>query len=354
MTWNDRENVLRAIKMDGPSFMPYNIHITKAAWLANGEAFKEIVLKHPKTWPNPDQVIWDWKTGKLDKTEDPLIVHTDCWGCIWETTQPGIIGSVTKHMLSDFSNYNNIKWPDASDYNGGITPVNWTEVQRQKDICRKAGQIARGGLNHGYYLLRLEYLRGFENLMMDMYDDNDNFRDLVENIQRLNRITVKNWIKAGVDIIDLPEDLGTQTSSVLGPDIFEKWAKNHYIELHRMIQNSGLISRFHTDGNIMDIADKMLEIKPDMLNLQDKVNGIENIAANFKGKLCIDLDIDRQNLLPFGTPEEIYNTLEYYIKTLGSSQGGLMMTIGIYADVPPCNLEALISALEELNTYWNN
>jgi uroporphyrinogen decarboxylase len=352
MTWNNRENVLRAIRMDGPSSMPYNIHITKSAWLAHGEAIKEVILKHPGTWPNPDQVIWDWKTAKLDKTEDPSVVYEDCWGCLWRTSQPGIIGCVTKSVLSDYANYDNIKWPDSANYNGGITPVDWQDVKCQVESCRADGQIARGGLNHGYYLLRLEYLRGFENLMMDMVDDREDFRDLVKIVQKLNRAAVENWIRAGVDIIDLPEDLGTQTSSVLGPVLFEKWSKRHYIELHRMIQDAGLISRFHTDGNIMDIADKMLEIRPDMLNLQDRVNGIENIAAKFKGRLCIDLDIDRQNLLPYGTAEDIYDAIEYYIKTLGSPDGGLMMTIGIYADVPPCNLEALVSVLEELNTYW--
>jgi len=43
----------------------------------------------------------------------------------------------------------------------------------------------------------------------------------------------------------------------------------------------------------------------DILNLQDMVNGIGWIKENLKGKVCIDLDIDRQRITPYGTEKEV-------------------------------------------------
>jgi ribokinase len=43
----------------------------------------------------------------------------------------------------------------------------------------------------------------------------------------------------------------------------------------------------------------------DVINLQDRVNGLEWIGGKFRGKTCVDLDIDRQKITPFGTPADI-------------------------------------------------
>ena len=119
-----------------------------------------------------------------------------------------------------------------------------------------------------------------------------------------------------------------------------------------MAQKAGCVTHFHTDGNIMDIADQICEIAPNILNPQDKANGVDNIAREFKGRMCIDLDVDRQYALPFGTPQEIRDLVEYEIKTLGSPKGGLMMHVEARSDVPPDNLEAVVDAIETFGTYW--
>jgi len=53
------------------------------------------------------------------------------------------------------------------------------------------------------------------------------------------------------------------------------------------------------------IAEDLVRADVSVLNLQDSVNGIDNIRRKFKGKVCIDLDIDRQKILPFGKHQDI-------------------------------------------------
>ena len=66
-----------------------------------------------------------------------------------------------------------------------------------------------------------------------------------------------------------------------------------------------------------------------------------------KGRVCIDLDLDRQYLLPRGSREEIREYVKKAIVELGSRKGGLMFTAGVYSDTPPSNVDALASAFED-------
>jgi uroporphyrinogen-III decarboxylase len=82
------------------------------------------------------------------------------------------------------------------------------------------------------------------------------------------------------------------------------------------------------------------------------VNGIDNIARAVKGRVCIEIDIDRQSVLPFGSPGDVRELVREEVQKLGSPQGGLSMICGIYPPTPLANVEALCSALEEYRTYW--
>ena len=89
-----------------------------------------------------------------------------------------------------------------------------------------------------------------------------------------------------------------------------------------------------------------------VLNLQDRVNGIDWIRRRFKGRICIDLDIDRQSVTRFGTPRDIERLIRDEVRALGSREGGLMMIYGLYPGVPLANVAALMDAMERYATYY--
>ena len=96
----------------------------------------------------------------------------------------------------------------------------------------------------------------------------------------------------------------------------------------------------------------LMECGIDVLNLQDLVNGIDWIRQNIKDRVCIELDIDRQLITPYGTPEEINRLILDEVRTLGSRQGGLMMVYGLYPGVPLENVQALMDAMETYAFYY--
>lgn len=109
----------------------------------------------------------------------------------------------------------------------------------------------------------------------------------------------------------------------------------------------------HSDGDIRTLVPSMLECGVDIFNLQDLVNGIDWIRDNLKQKVCIELDIDRQKITPYGTPKDINRLVREEVEKLGSRDGGLMMIFGLYPGTPLENVKALMDAMEKYAFYYD-
>jgi hypothetical protein len=349
---SDRENRLRTIRMTNPEWMPWIIGLCSNTWELLGEELEKVVLRHPRTWPGYRQGDVDWKNIRLNPLEDPDYGdYTDSWGCVWRTTARGIHGCVVKHPLEDLSKLDEYTPPDPR-FCTHMGPINWEAHAKAIERAQQAGHLTGGGLDHGYHLLRLEYLVGFENLMCGLALDTAEMRRLVEMVHNFNKELLNRMMDSGGEIISLPEDLGAQTGSLIGPRLFKKWVTPYHQELHAMAHARGFLTFFHCDGNIMDVADEILKIGPDVFNPQDRANGVDNLAEAFKGRVCIALDFDRQYTIPFGTRREIEELVEYEVRTLGSPRGGLMIQAEVRGPIPPENIDALATALEKWSTFW--
>ena len=109
----------------------------------------------------------------------------------------------------------------------------------------------------------------------------------------------------------------------------------------------------HSDGDIRALAGMLLNSGVDVFNLQDNVNGLDWIRRELKGRVCIELDIDRQSTSFMGTPAGIDAMIREEVATLGSPEGGLMMIYGLYPGVPMANARAVADAMIAYAGYFN-
>jgi len=70
-----------------------------------------------------------------------------------------------------------------------------------------------------------------------------------------------------------------------------------------------------------------------------------------KGKICVALDLDRQQILPFGSVREVRNYVSEAVSELGSREGGLMLHANVRPDTPLENIEALCQAMEDYRYF---
>ncbi|MDD5704583.1 MAG: uroporphyrinogen decarboxylase family protein [Kiritimatiellae bacterium] len=276
----------------------------------------------------------------------------DAWGVTMSSPEEGIAAVSVRHPLAD--------WSALEGYSPPPMPDLTEEEKKRPDLAAEnrrqamaAGDLVYGGLPHGHTFLRLCDLRGYEALICDMADEEPRLWRLIEMIEAHNEATVRCSLRRGAEWMGYAEDLGMQTGPMLSPEHLRKYIKPSYQRLMKPARDAGCVIHMHSDGDIRALADDLVDSGVQVVNLQDLVNGIEWIRRRFKGKVCIDLDIDRQTVTRFGTPAEVDALIQTEVKTLGSREGGLIMVYGMYPGIPLANAKALMDAMEKYSTYYS-
>jgi len=342
---NPRENFLRAIRFEKPEYIPMTFHINDACWNAYPQDFLVGLMEtHPFLFPgfSPPTLPYVPNYAPEAKADAPFL---DDWGCLWQTTEDGITGIVTKHPLADWKAFDSYWAPDP-DRCSGLGPIDWEEEARQLARKKAAGLPATGGLRHGHTFLQLCDIRGYENLIYDMADDEPRLHELIAILEDFNRGIIEHYLAIGVDAMAYPEDLGMQSGPLISPDMFSSFILPSYTRLMEPSRRKGIPVHMHSDGYVRDLVDLLISGGVDLINLQDLVNGIEWIAGRFAGKTCVELDIDRQSVTVTGTPREIDDLIDRETMALGRREGGLMMIFGLYPGTPRENVQALMDAME--------
>ena len=112
-------------------------------------------------------------------------------------------------------------------------------------------------------------------------------------------------------------------------------------------RNAGAHVSLSSDGRLLEVVDDLIECGVSMHDPQLRANTLEGIEKFYKGKICINLDLDRQ-MFPFCSPDDIKEQVKEAVEKLGLPEGGLMMSADVRdKNIPLENIEALCEAGEE-------
>lgn len=341
----ERENMLRTIRFERPDHIPMVFAINPACYESyHHDDLFDLIADHKLLFPNFKRPEGKF-TPEFAPVANASAPYTDDFGCVWKTTQNGITGTVVSHPLADWDSFASYKMPDPARSNG-LEPIDWSQIEQEFVRVKQEGGFTQGGLRHGHTFLQLCDLRGYENLLFDMMDEEPLLDTLIEQLEAFNTEILKRYLAFDPDMVCFPEDLGMQSGPMLSPEQFVRYIKPSYQRMMKLARDKGKIVHMHSDGDIRLLVDELIDGGVDVINLQDLVNGVDWIAERFKGRVCIDLDIDRQSVTPYGTPEDIDRLIRTEVETLSSKDGGLMMIYGLYPGVPIENVKALMDAME--------
>jgi len=313
-----QENYRRAIEFRHPAWIPSRVSLMPATWRRHRNALEELVLRHPLIFP-------DFKPGSVNYDSVPRDSYdagrwTDPWGCVWENVAPGLEGIVVESPLTN-----------------------------REDVWTFEPPPPGAGLPHGFMFMRLYYLRGFENLMVDFAEDAPELHVLIDKVLDYNVGELERLLEKRPWMMHFGDDLGMQDRLPISPAQFRKYMVPCYRRLFSMCHDVGARVYFHSDGCIVDVIPDLIECGVDVINPQIRANTLERLVQTCKGKVCVDLDLDRQ-LFPYATPEEIDAHIRDVIDALALPEGGLMLIAECDPDVPLENIEAICTALEKYRT----
>lgn len=354
---NSRERVLTALNHEEPDRVPIHMDFTpEAAEKISGylslhdstaEAYSGKISELPLVLGHDLLVAWHGIATSYYAKKDEE--YTCEWGIGWKWVDipGGRYTEMAHHPLANEMRLISYKVPNAAE------PWRYDTTRTILKEHGKSHAIV-GGMPCTLFEAAW-YLRGYETFLADLLINKDFAHALLDKIYEFQLITGSALAKLGVDVIWLGDDFGTQESLIISPATWREFFKSRYASLISAFKKikPGVKIAYHSDGNIESLLPEYIEIGVDIFNaVQPKAVDPARLKKKFGHTLSYWGTVDIQEILPYGTPEDVRNEVKLRIQSVGPG-GGLILggSHNVQPDVPLENMLAFYQATKEYGNY---
>jgi uroporphyrinogen decarboxylase len=198
-------------------------------------------------------------------------------------------------------------------------------------------------------------LRGMDNFLVDLLEEPEFLTPLIEKVSDLKAQIAAGYAKAGVDIVWTGDDLGSEISMLMAPDVWRKHLKSCVKKIVERAKkaNPNVLMAFHSDGYIEPIIPDLIEVGIDILQaVQPECMDVAKLKEEFGDRLSFWGTMGTQTTMAFDTPEEVKRVVKERIMTVGKG-GGLCIgpTHTLESPTPWENIVAFIEAVDAYGKY---
>ncbi len=263
--------------------------------------------------------------------------YVDEWGCRFESAQRGIIGQVKEALVESWADLDALRVPrERLTVDTGAVDA----------FCAASSAFVLSKAWIRPFEL-VQFLRGPEQLYVDLVERPEGLFRLLETVHSFYKEELELWASTGVDALVFADDWGGQSSLLVAPALWREIFKPIYRDYVEIAHRNGKYAFMHSDGHIAAILPDLVEIGVDALNAQLFCMDVAGIGRDFAGKLTFWGEVDRQHLLPYGTPAEVAEAVRTARRALWRGGGAIAQCeFGIGAR--PENVTAVFEAWEAL------
>jgi uroporphyrinogen decarboxylase len=384
MPLTSRDRVLTTIHHEMPDRVPLVIGVSNATGIKMQpyKGIKAIIGVQA-----PDNYIYDWpelgtaeideetmlrlhsdvrgvldlepeKVRQRNRKRDPHSDYIDSWGSGQTEIAPGdwfpsVHPLPDARTAEDLDSYEG--WPDMSDP---------TRVAHVRESARRLAEENRFAILATPWLLfpfeRAYAMQGMETFLLNMARDPDFARALLEKNAVYCKQLMGHFLEElgeNVDIIKIGDDLGTQKSLMISPQMYREILKPVHADFIAFIKaRTRAKIFFHSDGDVAPLIEDFIEIGVDILNpIQTSAGSMSDLPLlkkRFGNNIVFCGGIDTHRLLPYGSIEEVRQEVRRVIQILGPGGGCMIGAVHtVMNDVPPENVLAMVDAVEEFGHY---
>jgi uroporphyrinogen decarboxylase len=242
-------------------------------------------------------------------------------------------------------------WPDV------LAPYRWRSILHHVHSWQNRGfPVCAGppGACEGSLYETCWYLRGQEQLLIDLYDNPDLATALLDAVNNTIIECARRLAQTGIDILRLGDDVGSQRAMLMSPAMWRRWLKPRLARLIGAAKEvkPDLLVFFHSDGCIEPIIGDLIEVGVDILNpVQPECMDPAALKREHGERLAFWGTIGTQSTMPYGTPDEVRRVVKERIETVGPEGLLLAPTHVLEPDVPWENVVAFVEAVEEYGVF---
>lgn len=308
--------------------------------------------------PLPPDKIGLYKSPVID---GKYYKRVDEWGIEWKMPiKQGLYYDMVKGSLTNANSTTDIEnfpWPDPIDEG------------RFKNMKEKADRYVFE--DKKAYILGRQYagiwetalwMSGYEKFFVDMAI-NEKYAHALMN--KITELKMQYWERAleevgeNVLIVSEADDLATQNSLLCSVDMYKRLVHPYHKKLFDFIKKKAknkVYIFYHTCGACKPLIPYLIDEGVDILN-PVQVNASDMDTKVLKREFGKDITfwgggVDTQQVLPFGTPEQVREEVKKRIDDLAKDGGFVFAAVhNVQGDVPPENFMAMWETLQEYGKY---
>jgi len=237
-----------------------------------------------------------------------------------------------------------LPWPDSDNVVDLTGLRDRIERLRNQTDCALVVKLR----NVGAFNLA-QRLRGFTEFLEDLVINpafaealHDRLTDLICRFAA----TVLDEVGDLVDGASFADDLGIQTQTLLGPELYRSSVKPHHARLVETVHaHTDAKMIMHSCGSIRALLGDLIDCGIQVINpVQVNAEGMDSkeLKREFGKDLCFWGGVDTQNVLPYGSPADVAQEVRRRIADLGPGGGYVLTAVhNIQSEVPPENIVAM-------------
>lgn len=295
----------------------------------------------------------------IEMENETTLVYHDEWGIKWAKPPSSLFmdpvgaplsGDLTVERLASHP------WPDP-DQKGRYEGLR-QEAERLRDTgC--AVLFSLYGL--GVFDMAL-MIHGIEDTLMDMAANASVIEDLLDRILEFQMRMWTNTLEILGDNVDVclhSDDLGSQATSMMSPEMYRRLLKPRHARLFAHIKKSARTDvklLLHSCGSVRSLIPDLIDTGIDALN-PVQVGAARMDSKELKQEYGSELSfwgggIDTQGILSRGSVSQVKDEVKRRIDDLAPGGGFVFAAVhNIQPEVPPENIQAMWEAFQEHCSY---
>jgi uroporphyrinogen decarboxylase len=276
------------------------------------------------------------------RTDDGISI--DIWGARRKKVKipSGELEEYSSYILESAQSIDDLKkhnWPQPE----------WWDFTKIRSVINKINETESYSMRYriGGFFETAWSIYGFEKFLLDLAFNPEMPKYVMDRIGEVHIQNLSTALEKAADLIDVVyfyDDVASQNSLLMSPEMYDEFVKPYHKKVIDLAAQYRKPVMMHCCGSVYPLIEDFIDMGLKILNpIQPSAKDMnpEKLIDEFGGRIVFHGGIDIQKFLPFATPEEVKEKVEYTCNTLGSGGGYIMSgSHHIQSDTPLENVLA--------------